>query len=51
MVLNKIIGSNFISYPNYLSKFIINEIELEPGIAKNRALLENVFTIFVSINI
>lgn len=50
MVLNKIIGSNFISYPNYLSKFIINEIELEPGIAKNRALLENVFTIFVCIN-
>ena len=49
-ILNKIIDGDFVSYPNFLSKFIINEIEIEPGIAKNRALLENVFTIFVCIN-
>ena len=48
--LNKIIKGNFISYPKYLSKYIINEIELEPGIAKNRALVENIFAIFVCIN-
>ena len=50
IILNKIIDGDFTSYPNYLSKFIINEIEIEPGIAKNRALLENIFTIFVCIN-
>lgn len=49
-ILNKIVDGDFISYPNFLSKYIINEIEVEPGIAKNRALLENIFAIFVCIN-
>ena len=48
--MNKIIGGEFTSYPKFLSKYIINEIELEPGIAKNRALVENIFAIFVCIN-
>jgi len=49
-ILNKIIGGDFTSYPKFLSKYIINQIGLEPGIAKNRALVENIFTIFVCIN-
>ena len=36
--------------PRLLEKYIANQIEIPPGIAKNRALLENIFTLFVCIN-
>ena len=40
----------FINIPNDEKKFIINEIELEPGIGKNNILKENIFLMFVAIN-
>ena len=41
---------NFLSLPNKEQLYIINNIELEKGIAKNRALLDNIFSLFVAIN-
>ena len=48
--LNKILGYEFTKYPIFLSKFILDKFEIEPGIAKNKSLLENVFTLFVCVN-
>ena len=41
---------DFLDLPHREELFIVNNIELEKGIAKNRALLENVFSLFVAIN-
>jgi energy-coupling factor transporter ATP-binding protein EcfA2 len=48
-IMNEIFG-NFLEIPNYFTDKIIECIEIEQGIAKNRALLENIFTLFVCIN-
>ena len=42
--------SNFLSLPHREQKFLANRIRLPEGIAKNRALLENIFTLFFCIN-
>ena len=42
--------NNFLYIPNLEQKFIIKNINLEKGISKNRALLENIFSLFVTIN-
>ena len=41
---------NFLYFPQLEQKFIIKNIHLEKGISKNRALLENIFSLFVTIN-
>ena len=41
---------DFIDVPNEEKNFIINEIELEPGIGKNNILKENIFLMFIAIN-
>ena len=41
---------NFLKIPEKEENFIADNVELEKGIAKNRALLENLFSLFVSIN-
>ena len=42
--------SNFLSLPLKEQKFLANRINPPEGIAKNRALLENIFTLFFCIN-
>ena len=42
--------SNFLSLPQREQKFLANRIKPPEGIAKNRALLENIFTLFFCIN-
>ncbi|ORX57745.1 hypothetical protein BCR36DRAFT_318513 [Piromyces finnis] len=41
---------NFESFPRKFQEIIATAVELEIGIAKNRALLENLFSIFVCLN-
>ncbi|OUM67355.1 hypothetical protein PIROE2DRAFT_58828 [Piromyces sp. E2] len=41
---------NFESFPRKIQDLIATAVELEKGIAKNRALLENLFSIFVCLN-
>ena len=41
---------NFLDLPSNEEKFIVNNIKVDKGIAKNRALLENIFSLFVAIN-
>ena len=36
--------------PKKEQQYIANNIEMKEGIAKNRALLENIFTLFVCVN-
>ena len=48
--MNKLFGDNFIEIPEHEQQFIAANIELGVGIAKNRALLENLFTLFACIN-
>ena len=48
--MNKLFGDNFIEIPEHEQQFIAGNIELGVGIAKNRALLENLFTLFACIN-
>ena len=52
--LNKIFieksNIDFLKIPNLEENFIADNVELEKGIAKNRALLENLFSLFVAIN-
>ena len=57
-ILNKILSSNeiskkyndFLYMPTLEENFIIKNINLDKGISKNRALLENIFSLFVTIN-
>ena len=52
--LNKIFikesNIDFLIVPEIEENFIADNVELEKGIAKNRALLENLFSLFVAIN-
>ena len=48
--MNKHFGFNFREMPNKEQIYIANNIEMKEGIAKNRALLENLFTLFVCVN-
>jgi len=41
---------NFLEVPKREEKFIAKNVELEKGIARNRALLDNLFALFVTIN-
>ena len=41
---------DFLLVPELEENFIADNVELEKGIAKNRALLENLFSLFVAIN-
>ena len=41
---------DFLELPLKEEKFIVDSIDIDKGIAKNRALLENIFSIFVAIN-
>ena len=41
---------DFLIVPEKEENFIADNVELEKGIAKNRALLENLFSLFVAIN-
>ena len=41
---------DFLFVPEKEENFIADNVELESGIAKNRALLENLFSLFVAIN-
>ena len=43
-------SKDFLDLPLEEEKFIVNNIKLDKGIAKNRALLENIFSLFVGIN-
>ena len=44
------VGFNFLFIPEKEENFIADNVQLEKGIAKNRALLENLFSLFVAIN-
>ena len=48
--MNKLFGDNFVEIPEHEQRFIAENIEMKEGIAKNRALLENLFTIFACVN-
>ena len=41
---------DFLELPLQEERFIVENIKLDKGIAKNRALLENIFSLFVAIN-
>ena len=43
-------GKDFLDVPQREELFVVNNINLEKGIAKNRALLDNIFSLFVAIN-
>ena len=48
--LTEILQFDFLEYPLQLENELANNISLDKGIAKNRALLDNLFTIFVCLN-
>ena len=41
---------DFLKLPLIEERFIVNNIKLDKGIAKNRALLDNIFSLFIAIN-
>jgi len=43
-------GFNFDEMPKKEQLYISNNIEMKEGIAKNKALLENLFALFVCVN-
>ena len=49
-IFEKKSGFNFLLIPEKEENFIADNVEMEKGIAKNRALLENLFSLFVAIN-
>ena len=48
--LSKLFKKGFLELPLLEEKFIADNIELKEGIAKNKALLENIFSLFCCIN-
>ena len=48
--MNGIFKFDFEEFPKNEQKYIVDNIEMKEGIAKNRALLENIFSLFVCIN-
>ena len=49
-ITNKL-GFDFLEYPTYLEEELANNMKLSKGIAKNRALLDNIFSLFVCLNL
>ena len=47
---NPDIDIDFLFFPELEENFIADNLELDKGIAKNRALLENLFSLFVAVN-
>ena len=47
---NNNLDVNFLFFPELEENFIADNLELDKGIAKNRALLENLFSLFVGVN-
>ena len=43
-------GRDFLTLPLNEERYIADNIQIEAGIAKNKALLENIFSLFVAIN-
>ena len=41
---------DFLEYPYKLEKELVDSLNIDKGIAKNRALLDNIFTLFVCLN-
>ena len=48
--LKEILKLEFLKYPYELENYIADNMNLSKGIAKNRALLDNIFTLFVCLN-
>ena len=44
------LGKDFLDIPKMEENYVLDNIELEKGIAKNRALKDNIFSLFVAIN-
>ena len=49
-LMNKFFGRDFREIPKKEQEYIANNIEMKEGIAKNTALLENIFSLFVCVN-
>ena len=49
-LMDRIFHDDFDNYPKEIQNYIINNINIPKGIAKNTALKENIFTLFVCIN-
>ena len=49
-ILENILKFDFLEYPLKLENEIADSLNLDKGIAKNRALLDNIFTLFVCLN-
>ena len=47
---NSFKDKDFFDIPIKEEKFLVDNIKLDNGIAKNRALLENIFSLFIAIN-
>ena len=45
------IGFEFLDYPHELENEIADNMHLNKGIARNRALLDNIFSLFVCLNV
>ena len=48
--IEKILKFDFLEYPHKLQNELADSLKLDQGIAKNRALLDNLFTLFVCLN-
>ena len=48
--ISQLLKFDFLDYPLQLEKELADNINLEKGIAKNRALLDNLFSLFVCLN-
>ena len=48
--ITKVLKFDFLDYPKRLEDELADNIEIEKGIARNRALLDNLFTLFVCLN-
>ena len=49
-ILEDILKFDFLEYPIKLENELADSLNLDKGIAKNRALLDNIFTLFVCLN-
>ena len=49
--LKEILGFEFLDYPHELENEIADNMHLNKGIARNRALLDNIFALFVCLNV
>ena len=49
-IMEKLFKQSFLEIPNREEEYIASNVKIGPGIAKNKALLDNLFTLFVCIN-